>query len=614
MESPTKTGVKTRSSKTAVDKEERKPLLPWPHTDKLQRKIDEQLAYAKQHGLTTTYDEEAEDGEEPNGMEEDEDDQQQQQEDEIELLKVVEKKPVKQVLKKKNKRKLGELEMNNLTHPQKRNKTLKVMHERNRMAKLDEASKRTVWLRTKATMLSYAVGTSDNYFLEDLEFWSQYKELHYYMWAIIDMFHVPYPTEEKWREAEARKQAKEAGLVMADNDEEEVVSQLRGDALIARAHELASDPNFTLEAKQNIAKLELWVSDRSLHRCLWNIWRPAKAYPSEAEWEAAKEVQTMMKKKLFCETRQEKKQLKTIIEKILRSSPEQDHKIILTYAKEMCRVNDTDSFKDGLTDLTRWYFRQELHTAIWKMLYPNDDDAPPPNACDWAKAHLEIQVLQRERAEEYKKKQEKEEEKDVLMTKLEEGTVVDLSESKHGPKGPMTSFILGEGFSLVNNWCHFNQHGQYGTYEAVSLVKTMPPDEKTKQAKALSINMPIRTLSALRTSLKTMKESMAEMTSLPSIAEISNEMKSMPIRQMDLSSCTDTVPKITFKLDELLSVKGEVAKWGKAFVEVITFTRHAKTQAKKDFSMQLPVKYFPALERAVDFIYQAHGLKPVVNM
>ena len=92
----------------------------------------------------------------------------------------------------------------------------------------------------------------------------------------------------------------------------------------------------------------------------------------------------------------------------------------------------------------------------------------------------------------------------------------------------------------------------------------------------------------------------------PTLAQLREELKRSSDMSADLTDMATSLPMIAYKIDDLLTLKAEMAKWGKCSVEVITFARRGKDSSKKNFSLQLPAKLFPALETAISYMHDAN--------
>ena len=188
--------------------------------------------------------------------------------------------------------------------------------------------------------------------------------------------------------------------------------------------------------------------------------------------------------------------------------------------------------------------------------------------------------------------------------------MIDLSTPRHNrrtKKADFSAFTLGDGFSLVHDTVTFSANGQHGSYEAVQLVKTLTPDgDKVKTLKQLTFNMPIRILPALHEAVKGIRNGIEKTVRSPTLAQLREELKRSGDMSADLTGMATTLPMVAYKIDDLLTLKAELAKWGKCSVEVITFTRRGKDSSKKDFSLQLPAKLFPALETAISYMLDAN--------
>lgn len=193
----------------------------------------------------------------------------------------------------------------------------------------------------------------------------------------------------------------------------------------------------------------------------------------------------------------------------------------------------------------------------------------------------------------------------------EDEPVVDLTESKASKKGLKAEFHLGEGYSIECGMVSFTSGNQHGCYEAVTIKKHTGQDPKTKQPKRpVTIVLPIRALKALYQGIVGIRNAMATLPHLPTLTQLSKQVDDADHNGVDLSSFSRLLPKLNYKIDEVISMKSEKVKWGKAVVEVISFSRMPKDAAKSPFTLQVPATLFNVLEQAVTFIYrQKFGYK-----
>ena len=206
------------------------------------------------------------------------------------------------------------------------------------------------------------------------------------------------------------------------------------------------------------------------------------------------------------------------------------------------------------------------------------------------------------------KKSKVDTESEVKSGEGEEDKVIDFSQAGK-PNDGKYFFNLGEGYAISCDLVTFNAGNQHSSYEAVSVIKTVQPgkDAKVNVPRDVQINMPLRNLKTLCQSLADIEEKMHSMHPLPSVPEL-DALVAKEKGRVDLSQHADRIPKITYKIDELLTLKGERVTWGKASVEVLNFKRANKDKSKNDFSLQLPARLFNSLKLAIDYIAKAKNV------
>ena len=178
--------------------------------------------------------------------------------------------------------------------------------------------------------------------------------------------------------------------------------------------------------------------------------------------------------------------------------------------------------------------------------------------------------------------------------------MVDMSPTKAAKVLKPIVIALGEGFRMERGMVSFTTGGQQGSFEAISIYKTLTADDKVAKTRDLVIHYPIRCLDAVRNSIAAIRKGIDLMPKLPTQQEM---YFSTTHSNFDLTEFASSLPKLAFKVDELYTIASENMKWGKASVDVVTFTKLPKEKAKKNFALQIPFRLFKSLELAVDYLY-----------
>ena len=320
--------------------------------------------------------------------------------------------------------------------------------------------------------------------------------------------------------------------------------------------------------------LVLWAPFQDLHRAIWTLVQPMETYPAVEEWDVAEYKVSMI----------------VLCQKDLDSFGWEDDEL-----KKLCHgasakkkellFNDFASRKAKLVSKL---------TSIFGPKFGEGEEEHCHQAATEKKNNKETTVIKDDK-EQPQQQAEEPEEDDVEMMDFSTPRLT----SKSAPAA--ICFELGEGYKLANSMVSFSSGSQHGSFEAISLIRETQAEEKSKRD--FSINMPVRLLPSLQKSMASLRAQMGDGKHggrAPSMAEIKRKLKTSDT--VDLSKFTNAMPKIGFKLDDLISLRSEQVKWGKSTVDVLTFTRHNKDKSKKGFSMHLPARLFPALEVAVEYI------------
>ena len=202
------------------------------------------------------------------------------------------------------------------------------------------------------------------------------------------------------------------------------------------------------------------------------------------------------------------------------------------------------------------------------------------------------------------KRTDEEDEEPKLGQSVEpDGPMVDLTEVRAGKGSLEVIFDMGDGYSMECGMVSYTAGNQHGCYEAITIKKKMPPSTRTKNPAPLTIVLPIRALRALYLSVQGIRDAFKAMTKPPTAEELQEVLRRNPGQPIDLTSFARVLPKLSYKLDDMITMKSEKVKWGKAVVDVLTFARLNKDPAKNPFTIQLPATLFPLMEVAVNFIY-----------
>lgn len=483
----------------------------WPVTDKLVRKVEEQIQYALDHNLSTEGMMEYLPEQHPWRL---------SQESKKERTDDMRRKEALAKLKEMRKRKQDGLPPQSSPSEDKRSKSDWEMDY--------EEYEDQYWI-TKAAVFLATFPKDEDKLLDDLFLWQELnrRDLHHQIWLQEQPQEI-YPWEDKWRKLKYTPIPSHVADQLKDKDE-----YLTEAALTTKALNMRNDIEFEENPMKHLSDLLPWVNRRRLHKALMDMYFPNQAQPNGKMWAAAEENIT---KTSLAEHKLKREMMRKAVKKLQQTTHEEDVKT-LTWFKNAKRRKDVEKSK-------------------------NEDDFA--------------------------------------------GKLMDLRDNK-GKKEFEPSYVaLGEGFVLANRMVNFTMGGQHGSYEAISIIKNVKPDEMKKEQKELAINMPLRNLSALYRGMINFREGINTMIPLPSLEELDREMASSEKRMVDLSCRTDLVPRVRCQLDDLLTVTGEKTRWGKADVEVITFTRVAKEKSKKGFTLQIPAKCFPALELAVTYLYCLH--------
>ena len=551
-----------------------------------------------------------------------------------------------------NLRLLEEASTGGLDHPDKRLKVLEGMHARNAAAAKEKAEAAAVEAeaaqregeeeeeeektadeplpnveRCIAIVLQeeWETQRGRHLHLTNLTLWAHLESVHRRLWHLHFGDSVTYP-EEDMREA-----VKNFNRMYGAGGLDLVLSHLsmqpsptptydvlrppgtRDEQLKGAAARVAEEQGEEL----NVKFLPQFVHDRPLHRELWALKHPDEPYPSDPVWAQARAVRDSMACTLAEDVERDLRETRAFAMKVRGYTPSTLLKLIREAALYLRGRDDFwQEAKQSLTQLRKWYDRRELHAALWAMEYPS---RPGPSFHQWRTAKMELLALRaaalrmktRKGLEGGEGAEEQEEEgMEVDSESKEEKGMIDLSAPRHNrrtKKANFSAFTLGDGFSLVHDTVTFSANGQHGSYEAVQLVKTLTPDgDKVKTLKQLTFNMPIRTLPALHEAVKGIRNGIEKTVRSPTLAQLREELKRSGDMSADLTGMATTLPMVAYKIDDLLTLKAELAKWGKCSVEVITFTRRGKDSSKKDFSLQLPAKLFPALETAISYMLDAN--------
>lgn len=181
--------------------------------------------------------------------------------------------------------------------------------------------------------------------------------------------------------------------------------------------------------------------------------------------------------------------------------------------------------------------------------------------------------------------------------------MVDLTVARADKNAFEIMFDLGEGYQIECGMVSYTAGTLHGCYEAVTIKKQMPASARTKNPAPLTIVIAVRALQSLQLAMESIREAFQSMVKLPTMAELNEATRLAPGKSVDLTTYARVLPKLSFKLDDMITLKSEKVKWGKATVDVLTFARLNKDPAKNPFTIQLPATLFPLLEVAVKFIH-----------
>lgn len=260
-------------------------------------------------------------------------------------------------------------------------------------------------------------------------------------------------------------------------------------------------------------------------------------------------------------------------------------------SKELQALNHTAKRKQVLAQM---HERNRAEKEIEEVMIQADVDESKKADDDWVDAILE------------KMESGEEEPKTKFGEPVEpDEPMVDLTESRAAKGGLQAEFILGEGYSIECGMVSFTSGNTHGIYEAVTIKKQTGLDTKTKLPKRpVTIVLPIRALKPLYQGVQGIRSAMASMTPLPTMSQLGTKVANSKDGQVDLSHISRVLPKMNFKIDEIVSMKSEKVKWGKAVVDVVSFSRMPKDASKNPFTLQVPATLFNLMEVVVTFLYK----------
>ena len=447
--------------------------------------------------------------------------------------------------------------------------------------------------RALAVLQRYGATVGDlneqSLFLTDYCFWRVQRALHRATWLIVQP-EKKYPPSWVWSDAEA---AAEAGEPFRNFDYRAVA---RDAEIMRQKKELAKKADKALEdpasksARSLLEDLKLWVLERDLHRDLWDMVFPNREYPTKTMWSKATAIHLDI---LECKEKNVELD-RMVLTKNFEFSGNYTPFIEKMASKMLPQVTEEELLQESL-----WLHKRPLWIALRKLKHGKHSEP------FFIEEEGVVGIGQQEAFDRVAAEAEEEEEEGMGL-----GEMVDLSPPKAngGSKASdkeFMAFYLGEGYTLANQMISFSTGGQHGSFEAISITREGQQDKKP-----FSINLPVRTLSALNTAVRGLRSSMDAHSKPPSHNEIRQQLKeqkgggAFAPPTVDLSSMNTGVNKVGYKLDDLISVKAEQVKWGKSSVDVVTFTRHNKDQKKKSFNLNLPLRLFPALELGVHYIHR----------